>query len=113
MRSADFRFFLAAIAPALLLAASPAFAESKLHTPTGLTATQFVANCNSMGGTSSSSGSGNVNCGLRSGTNVECTYDTSGNVTHCVSSRQLPQRSFTALFGAGGAAATTGTLSGN
>jgi hypothetical protein len=91
----SFAFGLAlALAGALPSAAwaKPGFAIVKL------TAAQFVSNCQSMGGTSSSAPGGGVRCTLPSGTVVDCSFSNDGTAL-CQWTKTLPPASIKGLMG--------------
>jgi hypothetical protein len=89
--------FGVAVAVGLLIApgawAKPGFAVVKLSP------SQFVSNCQSMGGTSSSAPNGGVRCTLPSGQTVDCSFDTTTGDALCQWTKDLPPKSAKALIG--------------
>lgn len=88
----------------VLLAASivPAFATSALAKSgfaiVRLSPTQFVSNCQSMGGTSSTAPGGGIRCKLPGGTVIDCSSMGGGEMV-CQWNRTLPEGGAKQLMG--------------
>ena len=72
--------------------AKPGFAQ------VSLTPAQFVANCQSLGGTSSNAPGGGIRCTLSSGQTVDCSFGNNG-IALCQWSRSLPPATTKNLLG--------------
>lgn len=82
-----------AIAGAAPAWAKPGFAIVKLSP------SQFVSNCQSMGGTTSTAPNGGIRCTLSSGQTVDCSFDTTTGDAACQWTKDLPPKSAKALMG--------------
>jgi hypothetical protein len=86
-----------AVAVGLTLApgawAKPGFAIVKLSP------SQFVSNCQSQGGSTSTAPGGGIRCTLPSGQTVDCSFDTTSGDALCQWTKDLPPKSAKALMG--------------
>jgi hypothetical protein len=73
--------------------AKPGFAVVKLSP------SQFVSNCQSQGGSTSTAPGGGIRCTLPSGQTVDCSFDTTTGDALCQWTKDLPPKSAKALMG--------------
>ena len=81
------------IAGATAAWAKPGFAIVKLSP------SQFVSNCQSQGGSTSTAPGGGIRCTLPSGQTVDCSFDTTTGDALCQWTKDLPPKSAKALIG--------------
>jgi hypothetical protein len=87
-----------AVSVAAAMAAANAWAKPGFAIVT-LSPSQFVSNCQSMGGTTSSAPNGGIRCTLASGQTVDCSFDTSTGQALCQWTKDLPPKSSKQLIG--------------